>query len=140
MTRISWNEYFLNIAEMVSTRATCPRASVGCVIVNPFDHTIVSTGYNGAPAGAVHCGDVGCTMRDGHCLLAVHAEDNAVQQAKRKDLSTAGCVAYIVKLNADGVSVDESPLYACSHCKQMMNDAGILNIITRDLEIKHGNI
>ena len=43
MERKSWDEYFMEITEMVATRSTCDRAFVGCVLVNE-DHRIVYTG------------------------------------------------------------------------------------------------
>ena len=51
--RLSWDDYFMSIARMVSGRSTCPRKSVGAVIVR--DHTILSTGYNGSIRGLGHC-------------------------------------------------------------------------------------
>ncbi|KKM77674.1 hypothetical protein LCGC14_1367660 [marine sediment metagenome] len=53
--RISWDEYFFKIAELVATRATCPRKSVGSVLVK--DKKIIGTGYNGAKSGEPHCLD-----------------------------------------------------------------------------------
>lgn len=76
--RSDWDTYFFDIARIVSTRATCPRKQVGCVIVH--NKRILATGYNGAPAGAEHCTDVGCAMVANHCTRAIHAEENAVQQ------------------------------------------------------------
>ena len=55
MTRPSKDEYFMSIATRVAARATCPRASVGAVLVS--DGHILSTGYNGSPKGLVHCTD-----------------------------------------------------------------------------------
>lgn len=59
----TWEQYFHGIAAAVSLRATCPRASVGAVIVSE-GHRILSTGYNGAPPGEAHCLDVGCRIED----------------------------------------------------------------------------
>ncbi|NLK90721.1 MAG: cytidine deaminase, partial [Clostridiales bacterium] len=56
--RPSWDEYFMQIAEVVKTRSTCIRRQVGAVIVK--DKQILSTGYNGAPTGLKHCEEVGC--------------------------------------------------------------------------------
>ena len=47
--REDWDSYFLKIAEAVSGRSTCPRASVGVLLVR--NKSIVSTGYNGVPSG-----------------------------------------------------------------------------------------
>jgi dCMP deaminase len=58
--RLTWDQYFLDIAKVVASRSTCPRASVGAVIVR--DNRIISTGYNGAAAGNLHCTNIGCDM------------------------------------------------------------------------------
>lgn len=55
--RKSWDEYFMEIAEIVKTRSTCLRRQVGAVIVK--DNRIITTGYNGAPSGLRHCTDIG---------------------------------------------------------------------------------
>ncbi|MCG8482700.1 MAG: deaminase, partial [Clostridia bacterium] len=56
--RPEWDEYFMQIAEVVKTRSTCLRRQVGAVIVK--DHRILATGYNGAPAKLAHCLDGIC--------------------------------------------------------------------------------
>lgn len=81
MPRPDWNDYFLDIAAVVATRATCPRKQVGAVLVDT-EHRIIATGYNGAQPGEPHCFDEGCVMEDGHCKRATHAETNAVATAK----------------------------------------------------------
>ena len=58
MSRPSWDEYFLQIATLVSSRSTCLRRKVGAVIVK--DKRILTTGYNGVPRGLAHCVEVGC--------------------------------------------------------------------------------
>lgn len=112
--RPGWDEYFMQIARTVATRATCPRASVGCVIVR--EHRILTTGYNGAPRGVAHCTDVGCTMRDSHCIRATHAEANAVVQAA-----------------LHGINIAESTAYAthqpCINCSKLLISAGVRRIV-----------
>ena len=85
--RISWKNYFMNIAREVATRSTCSRKHVGAVIVR--DKTILSTGYNGSIKGLPHCDDAGCDMVDGHCVRTSHAEANAIVQAAKN-----GAVSY----------------------------------------------
>ena len=58
MGRPSWDDYFMDIVEVVKTRSTCVRRQVGAVIVK--DNRILATGYNGAPRGCQHCEDIGC--------------------------------------------------------------------------------
>ena len=55
--RASWDEYFMQIVEVVKTRSTCLRRQVGAVIVK--DNRIITTGYNGAPSGLKHCTELG---------------------------------------------------------------------------------
>ena len=81
MQRVSWDQYFMNIAAVVATRSTCPRKFVGAVIVR--DRTILSTGYNGSIRGMPHCSDVGHMMEDDHCVATIHAEANAIIQAAK---------------------------------------------------------
>ncbi len=82
MSRLSWPEYFMKIAERVSLRGTCDRKQVGAILV--LDNEVVATGYNGSLPGMPHCDDVGHDMQDGHCVRTVHAEENAVAQAARR--------------------------------------------------------
>lgn len=112
MTRPSWDAYFTGIAEAVSLRASCPRASVGAVIVTE-DNRIAATGYNGAPTGERHCLDVGCDMADGHCQRALHAEVNAVAWAARHGTSIAGGRLYV---HGRGV---------CRECAKVLRAAGV---------------
>lgn len=112
--RPSWDEYFLNIAEVVSTRSTCPRRSVGAVLVR--DRQILSTGYNGAPRGLGHCIDVGCLMRDGHCVRASHAEMNAIAQAAFHGVRVKGATLYCT----------DKP---CLICTKLLINAGIVKIV-----------
>lgn len=119
MTRPTWDEYFLEIAKTVANRATCPRASVGAVIVK--DHHILATGYNGAPSGEPHCIDVGCLMENGHCQRAIHAETNAVAQAARFGVPVEGATIYYWD------SLQRSVV--CVKCSQVIKAAGITRIV-----------
>jgi dCMP deaminase len=53
--RPDWDTYFLGVARAVSVRADCTRRLVGAILVNPFTHDILYTGYNGAPRGEPGC-------------------------------------------------------------------------------------
>lgn len=94
MGRPSWDDTFMLIANVISWRASCPRRSVGCVLVSA-DHRILSTGYNGAPRHLPHCAEDGCILDGlGRCTRAVHAEANAVYQASRQGTNLLGSQAY----------------------------------------------
>lgn len=112
--RASWDQYFMNVAEVVSSRSTCPRKFVGSVIVR--DKTILSTGYNGSIRGLPHCTDVGCMMENGHCVATVHAEANAVIQAAKNGVTIAGASIYVTA----------SP---CWNCFKIIANAGIRKIV-----------
>ena len=112
--RKSWNEYPMEITEMVASRSTCDRAFVGCVLVNK-DHRIVSTGYNGSVAGNPHCSEVGHTMRDGHCIATIHAEMNALLYCAKEGIPVKGCTAYVTH-------------FPCLNCSKALIQAGIEKI------------
>ena len=123
MYRPSWDEYFVAIAKIVATRSTCPRASVGAVIVR--NNRIISTGYNGAPAGKPHCTEVGCLMENEHCQRAIHAETNAVAIAARFGVSVEGATLYY--WDSLGRAAN-----SCVKCLQIMEAAGIAKTIGRE--------
>ena len=108
------NEYFMDIAKQVSTRATCKRKSVGAVIV--LDKMIISTGYNGSVVGGAHCTDVGCMMEDGHCVRTVHSEANAIIQAARNGVRIDGATIYVTA----------SP---CWFCFKLIVNSGLKKIV-----------
>lgn len=93
MTRPSWQTYFRDLARQVATRATCPRKSVGAILVK--NGHVQATGYNGSMAGEQHCDDVGCLMVEGHCARTIHAEVNAVAQAARNGVRLEGAACYV---------------------------------------------
>lgn len=99
-TRISWDKYWINIAEQVASRSTCGRANVGSVIVRE-NNSIVSTGYNGAPPKKEHCDDVGHLMINGHCVRSRHAEQNSILFAEKYDHDLEGCTIYCTHLPCD---------------------------------------
>lgn len=99
--RPSWDEYFMEVVNAISKRATCDRGRSGCVIAR--NHQILVTGYVGSPLGFPHCDEVGHQMKktiheDGnitqHCVRTVHAEQNAICQAARQGISINGATLY----------------------------------------------
>lgn len=112
--RVSWDQYFIDIAIAVATRATCSRKHVGAVIVR--DKTILSTGYNGSIRGMDHCDEVGHLMEDWHCVRTIHAEANAILQAAK-----------------NGTAIDGATLYStaspCWPCFGLVANSGIRRIV-----------
>ncbi|MGM0419449.1 MAG: deoxycytidylate deaminase [Bacillota bacterium] len=100
MKRPNWNEYFMEMAELAASRATCIRRKVGAVLVK--DKQILATGYNGAPKGIVHCEETGCLRKElkvpsgerHEICRGVHAEQNLVAQAAFHGVKTEGSVVY----------------------------------------------
>ncbi len=123
--RPSWDEYFVEMSQLVSQRATCLRRKVGAVLVK--NKKILATGYNGAPSGLVHCLETGC-LRDEldipsgqrHELCrGLHAEQNAIIQASLHGVSINGSVIYITN-------------QPCIICAKMLINAGIKEIVMAD--------
>jgi dCMP deaminase len=122
--RPSWDEYFLQMADLVGSRGTCDRGHAGAVIAR--DKRIVATGYAGSPVGLPHCDDVGHEMHtvtgeDGtisrHCIRTAHAELNAITNAARVGVAVEGATLYCKFL----------PCYTCA--KAIIN-AGIKRVVT----------
>lgn len=116
MARKSWDQYFMEQAELVSTRATCDRLKVGAVLVK--DNRIIATGYNGSISGTAHCDDVGHLMYENGCKRTIHAEFNAILQCAKYGVAVDGATAYVTH-------------YPCPSCMQALNQAGIKRVVYR---------
>lgn len=98
--RLPWPEYFMSIAFLVSSRATCLRRSVGALAVR--DKRILATGYNGAPSGLKHCLESGCLRQElkipsgqrHEICRGLHAEQNVVIQAAINGINIVGSDFY----------------------------------------------
>lgn len=112
----SWNEYFMSVAAIVSTRSKDPSTQVGAVIVK--DKVIIATGYNGLPRQAEDT-RVGTCSRDEKLQWTIHAEDNAIFNAARFGQSTLGTDIYV------------TPLYPCHKCTRGIIQAGIKRIFVQ---------
>lgn len=124
MKRPTWDEYFLDVAQLVSRRATCLRRRVGAVLVK--DKRILATGYNGAPSGITHCEVTGCLREklnipsgERHELCrGLHAEQNVLLQAALYGVTTKDSILYITN-------------QPCIICAKMIINAGIKEIVTK---------
>lgn len=122
MERISFDDYFMEMAHLVSKRSTCLRRQVGAVLVK--DNHVIATGYNGASKGATHCDKTGCLRQtlnipsgERHEICkAVHAEQNAIIQAAYYGIPTNGSVIYVT-------------VTPCFICAKMLVNAGIKEVI-----------
>jgi len=121
--RPSWDDYFMEVCDAISKRATCDRGRSGCVIAK--DNQILVTGYVGAPAGLPHCDEVGHQFKkmlhDGgvtttHCVRTVHAEQNAICQAARKGIPIGGATLYC-------------RMTPCRTCAMLIINCGIVRVV-----------
>lgn len=120
--RPSWDEYFIDIVDLIKTRSTCLRRQVGALIVK--DKRILTTGYNGAPMGCKHCAEIGCLREkmkvpsgQRHELCrATHAEQNAIVQAAYSGTSVKGGTLYVTH-------------QPCILCAKLAINAGIVKIV-----------
>lgn len=124
--RPGWDEYFLGIALAVAVRADCTRRQAGAVIVDS-QHRILSTGYNGAPAGQPGCLTAGACPR-GH---------SAVPPGSSYDTGVGSCIAVHAEANAllyaDGWRSRGATLYCtsepCGGCQRLIEGAGITRVV-----------
>jgi len=124
--RPSWDEYFMEMAQVTAKRSTCLRRNVGAIIVK--DKHIVATGYNGAPRGIMHCRERGGCMREKlgipsgerhELCMALHAEQNAIIQAATLGVSIEGATIYVTH-------------QPCIICAKMIINAGIKRIVVKE--------
>lgn len=124
--RPGWDEYFMDIAQVVKRRGNCCRRQVAALIV--LERRIISTGYNGTPRGIVNCCDGGCArcnstdVASGASLdacICAHAEENAIVQASYHGIAVRGAMLYCT-------------LFPCLMCAKMIINAGIVEVIYED--------
>ena len=121
--RPTWDEYFMNIAKMVGTRATCDRGRAGTVTVK--NKRMLTTGYVGSPVGRASCDEAGHEMhtvihedssQTQHCIRTTHSEQNAIVQAARVGVSLEGATLY----------THMAPCYVCA---KMIINVGIVRVV-----------
>jgi len=120
--RPTWDEYFLEMARVIASRATCLRRSVGALLVR--DKRILATGYNGAPAGLAHCQEVGCRREElgvasgerQELCRGLHAEQNAIIQGALHGVGVRGSVLYCTT-------------QPCVICAKMLINAGVQRVV-----------
>ncbi len=126
MERPSWDEYFMQMAELAATRSTCLRRHVGAVIVQ--DRHVVATGYNGVPRSIMHCGERGGCLREKlnvpsgerhELCMGLHAEQNAIIQAATLGQSVEGATIYVTH-------------QPCVICAKMIINAGVRRIVVKE--------
>lgn len=121
--RPTWDQYFMEITQLVAKRSTCLRRQVGAILVR--DRRILTTGYNGSPSGLAHCRETGCLRerlkvpsgeRNELCR-GIHAEQNAIVQAALHGVIIKGATLYVTH-------------QPCVVCAKMLINTGIVEIVT----------
>jgi dCMP deaminase len=121
--RPTWDEYFMEVMNAVSKRATCDRGRSGCVIAR--NGQILTTGYVGSPIGLPHCDEAGHQFKkmlheDGsiseHCVRTVHAEQNAICQAAKLGIAIEGATLYC-------------RMTPCRTCAMIIINSGIKRVV-----------
>ncbi len=125
-SRPSWDDYFMNMAQVAKERSNCLRQEVGAVLVK--DKRIIATGYNGTPMGVKNCNEGGCERClhreqgklgegvDYELCLCLHAEQNSVLQAAYHGMSAKGAILY-------------STIAPCLQCAKALINAGVAEIV-----------
>jgi len=124
MEKLNWDDYFMNVAKVISQKSSCSARQVGAILVK--DKQIISTGYNGTPKGIKNCNEGGCPRcanrtettsgKDLDKCTCCHAEENAIVQAALHGIKTKGSTLY-------------TTFTACTQCSKMIINAGIKKII-----------
>ncbi len=118
MSKPSFDEIYMDLAENLAKRSHCVKAQVGAVLTK--DTRIVSLGYNGPPAGTHNC-DLewpkdGCPRDSkGSCSLALHAEQNAILYASKNNVVMEGSTLYVT-------------LSPCISCARVIYTMGIKKV------------
>lgn len=107
--RPSWDEYFKNIVLTTSTRSSCNRLHVGCILVK--DNRIISQGYNGFLSGHPH----ESIVINNHEIATIHAEQNAIVDCAKRGVNCNNSIAYITH-------------FPCINCLKLLIQAGIEKI------------
>ena len=136
MERVDKINYYLDIAEAILKRGTCTRKNYGCIIVK--NDEIISTGYTGAPRGRKNCIDLGyCikkqtfpNIRHGgyDACRSVHAEQNAMLSAQRKDMLDASMFLVGIRQESNVYEEGASP---CQICRRLIINSGIKYVYVR---------
>jgi dCMP deaminase len=133
MSRLSKEQYYLNIAKQVAQRSTCFRIKFGAIIIR--DDQIIATGYAGAPRKTKDCFERGNCLRNKlniphgeryELCRSVHAEQNAIINSARAGVSLLGGDMFIYGENPQGETIDALP---CFICKKMLINAGLNQVI-----------
>lgn len=116
MSKISRDQYYMEMALVAAKRGTCDRRQVGAVLVH--EDAILSTGFNGAPSGMPECDEAGHLLEHGHCVRTIHAEANAILRVGSRTIRRLAGPATIYTTTAP-----------CMSCANIIINAGVKRIV-----------
>jgi len=111
----TWDEFFMDLAKMFSTRSKDVSTKCGAVIVDR-DKVVIGSGYNGFPRGVADTKAL-LENRPQKYPRVLHAEENAILFASRIDL--CGCTIYVW------------PLPPCGNCMAKIIQKKIGRVVTK---------
>lgn len=121
MSRINWEEYFIEITKLVAQRSSCLSRQVGAILVK--EKRILATGYNGSPSKIENCIERGGCLREGsvsgqnlNTCMAVHAEMNAILQCAKMGVCCEDATLYVTT-------------YPCVNCMKAIIQSGIRKVV-----------
>lgn len=124
MSRPSWDEVWMSVADVIADRSKCVRRGVGAVIVD-VSNRVVATGYNGPPANFRADGmcNEWCPRSNEekvtlnyHSCISVHAELNAINWADRTRME--GGTIYVSSAS-------------CWDCSKVVANCGVRRVVMR---------
>ncbi len=136
MTKLTKDQYYLNIAKTVAEKSTCRNVEIGCVIEK--SDQIIATGYVGAPRKTKDCVELGFCIRRkkniesgrGYEMCrSVHAEMNALINAARAGVSVLDGNMYVYAGKRTDSGLESVKAYPCLLCKKMIINAGIYRFV-----------
>lgn len=119
VVRPTWDEYYVEMLQVVRKRATCNRAKHSAILVR--ENRVIGMGYNGSAPGAPHCLDDECLVIDNHCRRTIHAEANAFLFAAKSGTRLVGATLYITGM-------------PCIDCAKDIVSVGITAVKIADIE------
>lgn len=136
--RITRDELYLSMCDLIAQRSTCQRLGVACVITS-IDGKVLSTGYNGPPKNSPHCTEEHCDINVS-CKRALHAEINAIGYCAAVGISIQGGILYCsyAPCLSCAQAIVASGLYKVVYSYKFRDDSGLLFLNNNGVKTQHG--
>ena len=136
--RITRDELYIKMCELISKRSTCRRLGVACVITS-IDGRVLSTGYNGPPSNSPHCTDEHCNITES-CKRALHAEINALGYCAQQGIAINGGILYCshAPCLSCAQAIVASGIHKVVYAREFRDNSGILFLMNNGVTtVKH---